>query len=130
MFEFIEVHRQQKKNMFTKTLTTCRRQLLPIHKWTITKKSVNDSFFSSWSPSMAYWLGFMYADGNVTWNQWKKTYDITLALKCTDYDHVEKFNTAVESTYHLGMQKCSQSAFNSNYCLARTSLSSRQMAEI
>eukprot|EP01083_Nonionella_stella_P269667 912659_1 len=63
--------------------------------------SSNSSFFKSWNPCMAYWLGFLFADGNI--NDSQTNYVVQLQLKCIDYSHVEKYKKALQSTYHLAL---------------------------
>ena len=83
-------------------------------------RSCNELFFRSWNPSMAYWLGFMFADGNVHKPKRGKRYNVSIQLKCTDYDHLQKFKHALGSTYHLGLYKtnmqtcCVMHAINNN----------------
>eukprot|EP01084_Bolivina_argentea_P084282 152457_1 len=60
---------------------------------------------------MAYWLGFLFADGNVC--QSGSIDVISIKLKCTDYEHVAKFQNAMQSTYKLGLYKT-----NMNTCAA------------
>eukprot|EP01084_Bolivina_argentea_P135266 238394_1 len=52
---------------------------------------------------MAYWLGFLFADGCV--HKKAASYSVELNLKCIDYSHVEKYKTALASTYQLGLYK-------------------------
>lgn len=87
--------------------------------------SCNDSFFSEWSPSMTYWLGFLYADGNVC--HYRVGYTISISLQCADHSHVRRFRDAVQSTYHLGLNKPSRNAFGTK-CLAVTQIRSDKMA--
>lgn len=42
----------------------------------------------------AYWLGFLYADGSVE----RKGNHVELSLKKTDFDHLEKYKTFLESS--------------------------------
>eukprot|EP01083_Nonionella_stella_P072087 194134_1 len=53
---------------------------------------------------MAYWLGFLFADGNVHEGP-GTNYTVALGLKCTDHSHVEKYQLALQSTYHLGLYR-------------------------
>eukprot|EP01084_Bolivina_argentea_P015209 28433_1 len=79
----------------------------------------NSNFFNTWNPTMAYWLGFLFADGNVY-----KTATISriqLELKCSDYGHVAKYKAALQSTYKLGLYKATKSP----NCKARHSISSK-----
>lgn len=63
---------------------------LPFQK-KVKKYSINSLFFRSWSPEMAYILGFIAADGNV--------YEVgnahILQLGCDDLDVVEKMQEAL-----------------------------------
>lgn len=60
-----------------------------VHK----KVKFDDTIFDSIdSEEKAYWLGFIYADGNVNYHKSTKVaYTLTIALKSTDYKHLEKF---------------------------------------
>lgn len=51
--------------------------------------SLNHNFFSELTEKSMYWAGFLAADGNVA----KDKPRITLALKSSDIDHIEKFKT-------------------------------------
>ena len=41
----------------------------------------------------AYWLGFLFADGNITYDLDKTKYKIELGLATIDYNHLEKYKT-------------------------------------
>lgn len=47
------------------------------------------------SEDKAYWLGFLYADGNIYNNE------LTLKLTNIDYEHIVKFNKSLNSTYKI-----------------------------
>eukprot|EP01084_Bolivina_argentea_P032124 59424_1 len=66
-------------------------------------RTCNSNFFKLWSPTMSYWLGFLFADGCI--DKRAPAYCIRLNLKCIDYSHVEKYKTALASTYSLGLHK-------------------------
>lgn len=52
----------------------------------------DDSIFDSIdTEEKAYWLGFIYADGNIKTTT-KTTYRLTINLEIGDYKHLEKFN--------------------------------------
>ena len=62
------------------------------------KYVLNQSYFETIdSEEKAYWLGFLYADGNVYVNKEQKQNVITLSLKNTDREHVNKFRSAIQS---------------------------------
>ena len=86
-------------------------------------RSVNSSFFSEWSPSMAYWLGFLFADGCVS--QYRARMMVQMGLKCSDLDHVLKFQSAIKSTF--AVQLVLNGGF-SKHCRAHTSICSNQMS--
>eukprot|EP01084_Bolivina_argentea_P016220 30367_1 len=73
---------------------------------------------------MAYWLGFLFADGCVS--DTKSPYRILLYLKCSDYSHVEKYKKALQSTYHLGLSK-NGNVIN-GYCKAMHSICDNSLA--
>eukprot|EP01083_Nonionella_stella_P038672 105139_1 len=62
---------------------------------------------------MAYWLGFLFADGCI--NDKRTTSAIHLCLKCTDYSHIKKYQKALQSTYHVGLYKNGPSCKVSHY---------------
>ena len=58
------------------------------------EKSFNISFFDEINTEeKAYWLGFMFADGFI--GQYKKSYKIELSLATRDFNHLEKFASAI-----------------------------------
>ena len=67
------------------------------------KKSCNSCFFSQWSHPMAYWLGLLFADGCIL--QRHNRLSVFLGLKCSDAQHIELFQKAIQSTYKIGVRK-------------------------
>ena len=63
------------------------------------KYKLNESYFETIdTEEKAYWLGFLYADGNVfVNNDGYKQAVVTLGLKNTDREHVNKFREAIQS---------------------------------
>eukprot|EP01083_Nonionella_stella_P179257 635890_1 len=86
--------------------------------------SSDSSFFKSWNPCMAYWLGFLFADGNI--NDSRAHYVVQLHLKCIDYSHVEKFKKALESTYRLALHKNGET---SKSCSVSHKINNHSMAQ-
>eukprot|EP01083_Nonionella_stella_P122444 368380_1 len=72
---------------------------------------------------MAYWLGFLFADGNI--NDSRAHYVVQLHLKCIDYSHVEKFKKALQSTYRLALHKNGET---SESCSVTHKISDHSMA--
>lgn len=59
-------------------------------------EKINDKFFEKIdSEDKAYWLGFLYADGSVTYNSLK------LALHPKDISHLEKLKKSLGSTHKI-----------------------------
>lgn len=67
------------------------------------KHHFNEHYFDEIdSQEKAYWLGFLYADGCVREEvKGKKYCRMTLALQPKDIEHLNKFNTAIESDYPI-----------------------------
>ena len=68
----------------------------------------------------AYWLGFIFADGNIS----KRDYRFEMSLCEKDKEHLEKFNSFVKHTRQIKEKKCSlngktfiayRSSFNSKH---------------
>jgi hypothetical protein len=80
--------------------------MLPYHS---RKHTLNEEFFLSWSPKMAYVLGFWYADGNISHIR-----SYRIRFYSNDQDIIEDIKTAVGSSspiYHKSRggipEKCS-----------------------
>lgn len=58
----------------------------------VKKHSVNSDFFKSWSPDMAYVLGFIAADGNICHSGRAHT----LHVACDDKDVIEKIKSVLK----------------------------------
>lgn len=85
--------------------------------------SSNSNFFKQWSPAMAYWLGFLFADGCVF------TYKgaprgVSVHLKCTDVKQVINFANCLESTYKIGF--CENK--NSKFCGVKHHICDKEIA--
>lgn len=62
----------------------------------------DEDFFSSIdSPTKAYWLGMMYADGYVSINHQTQVGVVGLELQTGDRYHVEKFNSVINGNYKI-----------------------------
>lgn len=90
------------------------------------KRNVNEFFFETIdTEEKAYWLGFMYADGNVQWRG-SKSGHISITLK--DKEHLERFNKSLESDYPVQsyVVKEGKGAGNTYY---RVFITSKKLAE-
>lgn len=90
----------KKYNLHESTIYKYLKQLnIPIRSNKINSKKFfcDETFFSSINTEeKAYWLGFFYADGYQTKNNY---FGFSLAEK--DIDHLKKFNDAINSTYPI-----------------------------
>lgn len=69
------------------------------------KFPINDNIFKVIdTEEKAYWLGFLYADGNVCLNK-KKNYKIELSLKESDLKHIEKFKKFLSSSNKISYRE-------------------------
>lgn len=68
-----------------------RRMIMKIKKVEQGSYTVNNQFFSKWSPEMAYILGFIFGDGYIRGNN--STYRLTFHI--TDYQLLEKIQKAM-----------------------------------
>lgn len=57
--------------------------------------TVNEKFFSEWSPEMAYVLGFIYADGNMSRNAYK------IRISSKDRQILEDIKRVMSSTHSI-----------------------------
>ena len=90
------------------------------------KRNVNEFFFEVIdTEEKAYWLGFMYADGSVTWKS-----DISghISITLKDKSHLEKFNTSLCSDYPITsyLVKEGKGAGNTYH---RISITSKKLAD-
>lgn len=67
----------------------------------IFKNTVNENYFETWSAEMAYILGFIAADGNVSWNEKKGYYSLTITAAEKDEAHLKKIREKLQSTKPL-----------------------------
>jgi transcriptional regulator with XRE-family HTH domain len=48
---------------------------------TLQRQEIDETFFSCWSPQMAWVLGFIYADGNLYWEEKKNSHFVRISQK-------------------------------------------------
>lgn len=65
------------------------------------KHTVNESFFDEFNEYSAYTLGFIYADGNISWNPEKGYQSLTITAAAKDNKHLEKIRNLLRSTKPL-----------------------------
>lgn len=65
-------------------------------------KKVDKKFFKKWSPSMAYILGFIFADGNIICTKRKTWF---LSIQITDKEILEKMKIKLGSSHVISERK-------------------------
>lgn len=65
-----------------------------IHYITLSKTKIDENFFSSWSAGMAWVLGIIYTDGNLSFND--KSYMTCLGFSQKDPELLEKLKTLMK----------------------------------
>ena len=86
------------------------------------KIDVDDTLFESIdNPFKAYWLGFLYADGNITYNLLKTKYSVELCLSEKDLDHLEKYKNFLNTSKKI--------SYRSNTKSYRLNIQSKKMCE-
>lgn len=79
------------------------------------KLPINDNIFKVIdNEHKAYWLGFLYADGNVHLDK-KKHHKIELTLKESDLTHLEKFRDFISSSNKIAYRKKAK-AYRISFC--------------
>ena len=69
---------------------------------------LNESCFDSMdSEEQFYWLGFLYADGNIS----KEGYRIEMRLSIKDIEHLEKFRSFLQLTTKIRTGECNGNGF-------------------
>lgn len=70
------------------------------------KISSDDTLFEKINTKeKAYWLGFLYADGSITYNVEKTKYVIELGLALKDYNHLEKFKKFLKCKNNIKLRE-------------------------
>ena len=67
--------------------------------------TVNESFFEKWSNEMSYILGYIFADGNINWNEKKSYRALTITAAEKDKNHLETVRNKLNSTKPLFYSK-------------------------
>jgi hypothetical protein len=87
------------------------------------KKKVNDSFFKNINEISSYWLGFLFADGNIS------TYSdsFSLAISINDLSHLEKFKKDISSEYEIKTYKRKNQSNHSD--LVKITISNKKLVD-
>lgn len=106
--------------------TVLRKQgvkILSLHELQLIKNPRNSNYFEDIdSPAKAYWLGFLYADGNISRN----VINITLSIK--DKKHLEKFQKAI-SANNTTIHELEVNNYGKIYKTARFWIGDKKMAQ-
>ncbi len=86
-----------------------------INRWSrelgfvVSKNTVDEFFFDKWNPYSAYLLGYIFADGNVSWNEEKSYWSLTITAAEKDVAHLERMRNILRSTKPLLYSKATRS---------------------
>ncbi len=86
------------------------------------KYTYNSGFFEEIdTEEKAYWLGFIYADGYIIFNERTRNYELGIELQIKDSTHLEKFNKALDGNISISSRKRVCNLNNKEYetCLIR-----------
>lgn len=90
------------------------------------KYFLNENTFSQWSESVAYWIGFICADGNISKEiRGGRTLTINLARK--DENHISKLKNFLETNIPIYQYEVFQN--NKKYEISRLSVSSKFLCD-
>lgn len=85
----------------------------------------NDRYFETIdSADKAYWLGYMFADGNVS----SRMNDVSISIKNSDVAHLEKFAKAIDYTGPGAVMTCDGSGYGIAIEYKKIALRSEKMA--
>jgi len=91
----------KKYNIAVNTIYPILKRNGRIHEIANKKYQVNENYFEKIdNEEKAYWLGFLYADGNVRIHKGRSGI-LKLKLKQSDKQHIEKFNECLNSNYPI-----------------------------
>jgi transcriptional regulator with XRE-family HTH domain len=65
------------------------------------KYTVNENFFRTFSREMSYILGFIFTDGNVSWNEEESRRSLTITQSKKDFEHLERIRGIMKSNKPL-----------------------------
>ena len=106
--------------------TVLRKQgikILSLHELQLIKKPRNSNYFENIdTPAKAYWLGFLYADGNISQN----IINITLNIK--DKNHLIKFKNAI-GAINSEIHESKVNNYGKEYEIARFWIGDKKMAQ-
>jgi intein/homing endonuclease len=72
----------------------------------VSKYNYNKHFFDTVdTEEKAYWLGFMYADGYVSYSIENRNYEASIELKASDYEHLMKFNKSLNGNVQVSYRE-------------------------
>lgn len=75
---------------------------------TSTKKQINSYYFENIdTEEKAYWLGFICADGCVSWNNNNKAYQFKITLQQSDKDFLQKFINSINGNFEVNLKYAS-----------------------
>ncbi len=68
----------------------------------IATKNINQNIFKTWSSEMAYLLGYIFADGCITFDKSREGNPYTLNITSADKMHLYKIRKSLGSNHKVG----------------------------
>jgi len=95
------ITRLLKKNQISvRSRSQARREALKQGKFSLEYHEINETFFKSWSPEMAYVLGLYAADGCLSDSRGANI----ISLSSVDFEHLQKIRILLASTHPIRRQ--------------------------
>lgn len=127
-----------KKNYSTKTNKELAQDLnrsksavdIKLNKLGIQKSKYyyNSNYFETIdSQEKAYWLGFIYADGYITINNYNKSCELAIQLQSSDGNHLKKFNKSLQGNVEVEFFSKKSNFNNKTYDACRIRFYSQKM---
>lgn len=83
------------------------------------RKIKNDYFHIIDTPLKAYFLGFIYADGYIIFNESTRTYELGIEIQACDKYILEKLNEELGGQNTIYHKKGKEKYINGNYCCSK-----------
>ena len=88
------------------------------------RKFVNEKFFKSWSPKMAYVLGFLFADGSIL-NTEKSSRTFYVQFSNNDEDLIKQIKQTLSSKHNISRKETRLVKFKEKHYLCKATYSLR-----
>lgn len=92
----------QMSQVLNRTLKSIENKVRRLGLKRLSKYHYDEDFFKVIdTEEKAYWLGFIYADGYVNFDEIRHSYELGIELKYSDNNHLKKFNIAINGNIQV-----------------------------